>query len=131
MLMPTALPLGDLENPSEFIARHIGISAADEAHMLSVIGEASRRALIDSIVPRSIARARPMELPAAVTEAAALAELKAMAQKNQVLRASSARATTARTPRASSCATSWKTPPGTPPTRRIRPRSPRAVWKRW
>ncbi|MBK6927148.1 MAG: aminomethyl-transferring glycine dehydrogenase [Comamonadaceae bacterium] len=86
MLMPTALPLGDLENPSEFIARHIGISAADEAHMLSVIGEASRRALIDSIVPRSIARARPMELPAAVTEAAALAELKAMAQKNQVLR---------------------------------------------
>ena len=86
MLMPTALPLGDLENPSEFIARHIGISAADQAHMLSVIGEASRRALIDSIVPRSIARARPMELPAAVTEAAALAELKAMAQKNQVLR---------------------------------------------
>ena len=86
MLMPTALPLGDLENPSEFIARHIGISAADEAHMLSVIGEASRRALIDSIVPRSIARARPMELPAAVTEAAALADLKAMAQKNQVLK---------------------------------------------
>ena len=86
MLMPTAKPLGDLENPSEFIARHIGISAADQAHMLSVIGEASRRALIDSIVPRSIARARPMELPAAVTEAAALAELKAMAQKNQVLR---------------------------------------------
>jgi glycine dehydrogenase len=86
MLMPTALPLGELENPTEFIARHIGISAADEQLMLSVIGEASRRALIDSIVPRSIARARPMELPAAVTEAAALAELKAMAQKNQVLR---------------------------------------------
>jgi glycine dehydrogenase len=86
MLMQAAKPLGDLENPSEFIARHIGISAADEAHMLSVIGEASRRALIDSIVPRSIARARPMELPAAVTEAAALAELKTMAQKNQVLR---------------------------------------------
>ena len=86
MLMQAAKPLGDLENPSEFIARHIGISAADEAHMLSVIGEATRRALIDSIVPRSIARARPMELPAAVTEAAALAELKTMAQKNQVLR---------------------------------------------
>ncbi len=86
MLMPSALPLGDLENPSEFIARHIGISGADEAHMLSVIGEASRHALIDAIVPRSIARANPMELPAPVTEAAALAELKAMAQKNQVLR---------------------------------------------
>ena len=44
MLMPSVKPLGELENASEFIARHIGISEADEAHMLSVIGEASRRA---------------------------------------------------------------------------------------
>ena len=73
MLMSTLKPLGELENPSEFIARHIGISAADEQHMLSVIGEASRRALIESIVPRSIARAQAMDLPAPVTEAAALA----------------------------------------------------------
>jgi glycine dehydrogenase len=86
MLMSTLKPLGELENPSEFIARHIGISAADEQHMLSVIGEASRRTLIESIVPRSIARARPMDLPAPVTEAAALAELKSMAQKNQLLK---------------------------------------------
>ncbi|WP_137894917.1 aminomethyl-transferring glycine dehydrogenase [Ramlibacter sp. 2FC] len=86
MLMPTAKPLGELENPSEFIARHIGISEADERMMLSVIGEASRRALIESIVPRSIARASDMQLPPPVTEAAALAELKAMAQKNQVFR---------------------------------------------
>ena len=86
MLMQAAKPLGDLENPSEFIARHIGISAADEAHMLSVIGEASRRALIDSIVPRSIARSAAMNLPPAVTEAAALAELKAIAGKNRQLR---------------------------------------------
>ena len=35
----TAQPLAALENTSEFIARHIGISAADEAHMLGVIGE--------------------------------------------------------------------------------------------
>ena len=63
MLMSTHRPLGDLENPSEFIARHIGISAQDETHMLGVIGEASRRALIESIVPRSIARAQAMQLP--------------------------------------------------------------------
>ena len=75
MLMSTQRPLGELENASEFIARHIGISAQDEVHMLSVIGEASRRALIESIVPRSIARAQSMDLPAPVTEAAALAEL--------------------------------------------------------
>ena len=86
MLMQSALPLGALENATEFLPRHIGIDAADEAHMLSVIGEASRRALIESIVPRSIARSTAMDLPAPVTEAAALAELKAMAGKNQVLR---------------------------------------------
>ncbi|MFM2263566.1 MAG: hypothetical protein RI959_2242, partial [Pseudomonadota bacterium] len=86
MLMPTARPLVDLENPSEFIARHIGISETDETLMLSVIGEASRRALIDGIVPRSIARSTGMDLPPAVTEAAALAELKAIAAKNKVFK---------------------------------------------
>jgi glycine dehydrogenase len=86
MLMSTLKPLSDLENPSEFIARHIGISPADEQHMLSVIGEASRRSLIESIVPRSIARAQDMVLPAPLTEAAALAELKALAQKNRLLK---------------------------------------------
>jgi len=78
--------LAALENAAEFQPRHIGIDAADEAHMLSVIGEASRRALIDGIVPRSIARSQPMDLPAATTEAGALAELKAIAAKNQVFK---------------------------------------------
>ena len=74
MQMPAALPLSVLENTTEFLPRHIGIDAADEAHMLSVIGEASRRALIDGIVPRSIARSQTMDLPPPATEAAALAE---------------------------------------------------------
>ena len=39
MLMQSARPLGELENPTEFIARHIGIDEADEQHMLSAIGE--------------------------------------------------------------------------------------------
>ncbi|MBA2673111.1 aminomethyl-transferring glycine dehydrogenase [Ramlibacter sp.] len=86
MLMQSARPLGELENPSEFIARHIGIDEEGERHMLSVIGEASRRALIESIVPRSIARAMPMQLPPAASEAAALQELRAMASKNQVFK---------------------------------------------
>jgi glycine dehydrogenase len=84
MLMSAHRPLGDLENPSEFIARHIGISAQDEAHMLSVIGEASRRALIESIVPRSIARSQAMQLPAPITEAAALEQLKSIARQNKL-----------------------------------------------
>ncbi|MGL4437175.1 MAG: aminomethyl-transferring glycine dehydrogenase, partial [Giesbergeria sp.] len=86
MQMPAALPLSALENAGEFLPRHIGIDAADEAHMLSVIGEASRRALIDGIVPRSIARGQAMDLPAPATEAAALAELKAIASKNKLLK---------------------------------------------
>ncbi|MFN7726978.1 MAG: aminomethyl-transferring glycine dehydrogenase [Rubrivivax sp.] len=90
MLMSALQPLGDLENSAEFTARHIGPDAQDEAHMLSVIGAAipglSRRALIDTIVPRSIARSQPMQLPAPVTEAQALAELKALASRNQVLK---------------------------------------------
>ncbi|MDD0840892.1 aminomethyl-transferring glycine dehydrogenase [Curvibacter sp. HBC61] len=86
MLMQSALPLADLENPTEFRARHIGIGPDDEAAMLSVVGAASRRALIDGIVPRSIARASAMVLPEPVTEAAALAELKAIASHNKILR---------------------------------------------
>ena len=86
MLMQSAAPLGELENAHEFIARHIGPGEADEALMLSAIGEASRRALIESIVPRSIARASAMQLPPPVTEAAALAELKAMASRNRQMR---------------------------------------------
>ncbi|AMO24556.1 aminomethyl-transferring glycine dehydrogenase [Ramlibacter solisilvae] len=86
MLMQTARPLGELENPAEFIPRHIGVTEADEQHMLSVIGEASRRALIDSIVPRSIARASQMKLPAPLTESQALAELRAIASRNKVFK---------------------------------------------
>jgi glycine dehydrogenase len=86
MLMQSAKPLGELENPSEFLARHIGIDEQDETLMLAVVGSASRRELVDGIVPRSIARGSPMAIPAPVTEAAALRQLKAMAAKNQVFK---------------------------------------------
>jgi glycine dehydrogenase len=82
----TAPTLASLENASEFHARHIGITPADEALMLQAIGESSRKDLIDSIVPRSIARKSAMAIPAAITEAAALAELKALAAKNKVFK---------------------------------------------
>jgi len=86
MLMSATKPLRELENASEFVARHIGIEADDERHMLSVIGPASRRALIEAIVPRGIVRGAPMALPAPLTEAQALAELKAIAGKNRLLK---------------------------------------------
>ncbi len=90
MLMSALKPLGELENICEFTARHIGPDADDERRMLSIIGAAgpslTRRTLIENIVPSSIARSRPMQLPAPLSEAQALAELKALAAKNQVLK---------------------------------------------
>jgi len=90
MLMSALKPLGELENAAEFAARHIGPDAEDEQHMLSVIGAGvanfTRRALIDAIVPSAIVRSRPMAIPAPLSEAQALAELKAIAAKNQVLK---------------------------------------------
>jgi glycine dehydrogenase len=86
MLMPAHKPLDALENAAEFVARHIGPSTDDEQRMLSAIGAVSRRALIDTIVPRAIARSAAMALPAPLTEAQALAELKAIASQNRVLK---------------------------------------------
>jgi glycine dehydrogenase len=86
MLKSATPPLSELENAAEFRARHIGPWEGDEQHMLSVIGAASRRALIDAVVPRAIARAKPMDLPEPVTEAQALKKLKAVASKNQVFK---------------------------------------------
>jgi glycine dehydrogenase len=85
--MPTtASLLSELENPGEFIARHIGITPEDERLMLAEVGAASRQALIEGIVPRSIARSQPMDIPPAVTEAAALAEMRAIAAKNRIFK---------------------------------------------
>ena len=84
--MAAQKPLLELENAGEFIARHIGVQADGERRMLSVIGAESRRALIEAVVPRSIAREKPMALPASLSEAQALAELKRIAARNKVLK---------------------------------------------
>ncbi len=84
--LPSLPTLADLENAGEFIARHIGIEAADEARMLVAVGSKTRAELIDGIVPPAIRRSHPMKLPAPVTEAGALAELRAIAAKNKVAR---------------------------------------------
>jgi glycine dehydrogenase len=54
--------------------------------MLQAVGATSRDALIHEIVPRAIARSQAMDIPPAITEAAALAELKAIAAKNKVFK---------------------------------------------
>ena len=81
-----AIPLASLENAAEFRGRHIGLDAADERHMLDAIGEASCQSLVDGIVPASIARREAMKLPLPISEATALAELKAIASRNRLLK---------------------------------------------
>ena len=86
MSLTAPTPLAELENPAEFVARHIGPDASDEARMLSVIGAASREALIAALVPKNIVRSQAMAIPDSITEAQALAELKKMAGRNKVLK---------------------------------------------
>ncbi|HEX6016546.1 MAG TPA: aminomethyl-transferring glycine dehydrogenase [Burkholderiaceae bacterium] len=86
MLMSARIPLSELEDGAPFATRHIGPDPDEQRHMLSVVGAASRQALIDAVVPRSIARTTPMQLPAAASEAQALQELKTLAQRNRVFK---------------------------------------------
>ena len=81
-----SFPPDPLDTRSEFIARHIGVDAQDERHMLQTIGAVSRAALIETVVPGSIARKGPMVLPEPVSEAQALAELREIASHNRVLK---------------------------------------------
>ncbi len=85
-MLNTLPTLVELENATEFQARHLGPWDAEQAQMLSVVGVASRQALMEAIVPASIRRPQAMVLPAPLTEAQALAELKAIAQQNRLMR---------------------------------------------
>jgi glycine dehydrogenase len=79
-------PLTTLECSDAFIARHIGTTPADQAAMLAALEQPTRAALIDAIVPAAIRRAKPLALPPAMSEDAALAKLKSIAARNRVLK---------------------------------------------
>ena len=83
-LPPTSNTSSPTDDNPEFAGRHIGLSQADEQFMLDAIGAESRETLIEEIVPASILRQTEMNLPSAVSEQEALAELKAVAQQNKV-----------------------------------------------
>jgi glycine dehydrogenase len=77
-------PLRDLSAPP-FATRHIGPSDAEQARMLQAVGYESVADLVAVAVPGAIRTATAMALPEAVNEQEALAELRALAGKNQVL----------------------------------------------
>jgi glycine dehydrogenase len=83
----TAAPAASqLDPPADFVRRHVGPSEEDVASMLSTLGLDSLDALVAATVPAGIRLERPLALPAPVGEAEALAELAALAAKNEVLR---------------------------------------------
>jgi glycine dehydrogenase len=82
MTTPTERP--DPRPDSRFADRHIGPSADARARMLDAVGYDTVEALIDAAVPAAIRSDRPLDLPPARTEAAALARLRELAAKNQV-----------------------------------------------
>jgi glycine dehydrogenase len=78
--------LTELEHHEEFIGRHIGPDAAEQAAMLAAIGQPSLQAMTDAIVPASIKLAAGLALPPAITEEAALDKLRTIAGRNQVFK---------------------------------------------
>jgi glycine dehydrogenase len=75
-----------LDPPADFVRRHVGPSEADVARMLETLGVASLDALVAQTVPAAIRLARPLDLPAPLSEERALVELRQKAGKNRVAR---------------------------------------------
>src|SRR5712691_4948964 len=67
-----------------FAHRHIGPNDDEVAQMLRDVGFKTLDALIDATVPKNIRLDRQLNLPAAKSEAEALAELRAISKKNQI-----------------------------------------------
>ena len=76
--------LEELEAKADFARRHIGPDDADCAEMLEALELTSLDHLVADTVPSSIRDDTPLALPAALSETEALAELRAMAEKNKV-----------------------------------------------
>src|ERR1700743_122787 len=68
----------------EFARRHIGPSADEQQSMLEVVGYTTLDELTEAALPPS-ATADPLDLPAALSETGAQAELRRLAGENQVL----------------------------------------------
>ena len=68
-----------------FASRHIGPSTREIDQMLATIGVASLEELIDQTVPSAIRLQRPLRLGTPLTESEAIAHLRSLASKNEVL----------------------------------------------
>ena len=78
--------LSALAYHDEFVQRHIGPDAQQTAAMLATLGVSSVKELIDKTVPDNIRLKNELNLGDAVSEANALAQLKAIAGKNKIFK---------------------------------------------
>ncbi len=75
-----------LSTADEFVPRHIGPRELDEIAMLDLLGYESLDAMTAQVIPESIKGTSVLDLPAGLSEADALAELRAIAGKNRLLK---------------------------------------------
>ncbi|MFG1490714.1 hypothetical protein ABMA58_15800, partial [Oceanospirillum sp. HFRX-1_2] len=76
--------LSELQQHNEFTHRHVGPDAAEQQAMLSALGSSSLDDPITDTVPGSILQKDAPTMDAGISEVAALAELKALADQNKV-----------------------------------------------
>src|SRR6266513_1863989 len=81
--MQTREPIFDIDS---FERRHIGPNEEEVHAMLGDVGFDSVGELIDATIPKDIRLERQLSLPEAKSEGEALAELRAIAQKNKIAR---------------------------------------------
>ena len=68
----------------EFVSRHVGPRDADIARMLDLIGHPSLDALTEAAIPASIRSGERLDIEAAASESAVIAELRSLAERNHV-----------------------------------------------
>ncbi len=81
----TADTPADRSPAASFADRHLGPRAEDVPAMLGTLGVESLDELIDQAVPRSIRSDKALELPAALSETAAITRLRQLAGRNTVV----------------------------------------------
>ena len=87
MSTPPSTPALSIETlPIEdFADRHVGPDAEEIATMLAAVGRPSLEALIEATVPAAIRDTAPLGLPSVPDETAALAAIRSIADRNQVV----------------------------------------------
>ena len=84
MSNPPRKSLSELEEHDGFVGRHVGLGADDEQAMLDVLGATSLDELVRKAVPATI-RDEALDLPEPRDETRALGDLRALADRNDVL----------------------------------------------